>query len=90
MLKQNFARLTTGAAMAALLVSPSLSNAQSWKYLDPVPTGTTIQVRTTEPSTPDHGRTYYKGIVETDVRDARVAAIPRGANGGTRRSARRG
>jgi hypothetical protein len=81
MLKQNFARFTTGAALAALLVSPSLSNAQSWKYLDPVPAGTTIQVRTTElidAQTLD-GR-IYKGIVEADVRDAQgQIAIPSGA-----------
>jgi hypothetical protein len=81
MLKQNLVRLTTAAAMAALLVSPSPSNAQSWKYLDPVPSGTTIQVRATEPidaQTLD-GR-IYKGIVESDVRDAQgQLAIPRGA-----------
>jgi hypothetical protein len=81
MLKQNLARLATGAAVAALLVSPSLSYAQSWKYLDPVPAGTTIQVRTTEliDSQTTDGR-IYKGIVEADVRDAQgQIAIPSGA-----------
>jgi hypothetical protein len=81
MLRQNLARLTTAAAMAALLLGPSPSNAQSWNYLDPVPAGTTIQVRATETidaQTTD-GR-IYRGIVEADVRDAQgQLAIPRGA-----------
>jgi len=81
MVKQNFVHFMTGAAMTALLISPSPVNAQSWKYLDPVPSGTTIQVRTTEhidAETMD-GR-IFKGIVETDVRDAQgQLAIPRGA-----------
>jgi hypothetical protein len=81
MLRQNLARLTTAAAMAALLLGPSPSNAQSWNYLDPVPAGTTIQVRATETidaQTMD-GR-IYKGIVEADVRDAQgQLAIPSGA-----------
>jgi hypothetical protein len=81
MLKQNLARLTTGAAMAALLVSPSLANAQSWKYLDPVPAGTEVQVRTTEPiETQTMDGRIYKGVVENDVRDAQgQLAIPGGA-----------
>ncbi len=81
MLKQHMANLMTGAAVTALLVTPSLATAQSWKYLDPVPAGTTIQVRTTElidAQTMD-GR-IYKGIVENDVRDAQgQLAIPAGA-----------
>jgi hypothetical protein len=81
MLRTQIVRMTTGAAMAALLVSPALSHAQSWKYLDPVPSGTTIQVRTTEAidaQTMD-GR-IYRGIVESEVRDAQGnLAIPQGA-----------
>ena len=81
MLKQNLTRLTTGAAMAALLVSPSLADAQSWKYLDPVPAGTTVEVRTTEPiDTQTTDGRIFKGVVENDVRDAQgQLAIPRGA-----------
>ncbi len=81
MLKQTLTRLTTGTAMAALLVSPSLANAQSWKYLDPVPAGTEVQVRTTEPiDTQTMDGRIYKGIVENDVRDAQgQLAIPGGA-----------
>lgn len=67
--------------MAALLVSPALAQSQSWNYLDPVPSGTTVQVRTTEAidaQTMD-GR-IYKGVVDNDVRDAQgQLAIPRGA-----------
>jgi hypothetical protein len=81
MLKSKLAGLATGAGMAALLVCPSVASAQSWKYVDPVPSGTTVQVRTTEmidAQTID-GR-IYKGVVENDVRDAQgQLAIPAGA-----------
>jgi hypothetical protein len=81
MQKQNLARMTTGAAMAALLVIPSLTNAQSWKYLDPVTAGTTVQVRTTELiDTQSMDGRIFKGVVENDVLDAQgQPAIPRGA-----------
>jgi hypothetical protein len=81
MLTQNLARLTTCVAMVASLVSPSLADAQSWNYVDAVPSGTTIQVRTTEHIDAEamDGR-VYRGIVEADVRDAAgQLAIPRGA-----------
>jgi hypothetical protein len=81
MLRQKFARLTTSAAAAAILVTPALVNAQSWNYVDPVPTGTTIQVRTTEAidSEAIDGR-IFKGIVENDVRDTQgQLAVPKGA-----------
>jgi hypothetical protein len=81
MLRTNIARVTSGAAMAALLAMPALSHAQAWNYVDPVPAGTTIQIRTTEAidaQTMD-GR-IYKGIVESDVRDTQGnLAVPRGA-----------
>jgi len=73
MLRQRFARMTMGVAAAAMLVAPTAGEAQSWKYIDPVPAGTTVQVRTTEPidaQTMD-GR-IFRGIVENDVR-GRVA-----------------
>jgi hypothetical protein len=81
MLRQKFARLTTSAAAAAMLVTPALVNAQSWNYVDPVPSGTTIQVRTTEAidSQAIDGR-IFKGIVENDVRDTQgQLAVPKGA-----------
>ena len=81
MMRQKFARLTTTVAAAAILVTPALVNAQSWKYVDPVPAGTTIQVRTTEAidSQSIDGR-IFRGVVETDVRDAQgQLAVPKGA-----------
>ena len=82
MIKAQFVRLTTTAALAtAVLVTPTLAAAQSWEYINPIPAGTTVQVRTTEPIESDtmDGR-VYRGIVETDVRDAQNRlAIPRGA-----------
>jgi hypothetical protein len=83
MLRHNLARLTTSVAAAAIIVSPALVNAQSqsWNYVDPVPAGTTIQVRTTEAidSESIDGR-IYKGIIENDVRDTQgQLAVPKGA-----------
>jgi hypothetical protein len=78
MIKAQLVRLTTAAAM---LATPSLAAAQSWEYINPIPAGTTVQVRTTEPieSNTMDGR-VYKGIIENDVRDAQNRlAIPRGA-----------
>jgi hypothetical protein len=81
MLREKFARLATSAAAAAILVTPALANAQSWKYVDPVPSGTTIQVRTTEAidSQSIDGR-IFKGVVENDVRDTQgQLAVPKGS-----------
>jgi hypothetical protein len=81
MLREKFARMTTCAAAAAMLVTPALMNAQSWNYVDPVPAGTTIQVRTTEAidSQSIDGR-IYRGVVENDVRDTQGRlAVPKGA-----------
>ena len=81
MMRQKLARLTAGVAAAALLVAPALAAAQSWDYINPIPAGTTVQVRTTESidaQTMD-GR-IFKGTVESDVRDAQGRlAIPSGA-----------
>ncbi len=81
MLKQTFAKVTIGAAAAAMLTAPALAHAQSWEYINPIPAGTTVQVRTTGPI---EGQTLdgriFTGTVENDVRDAQNRlAIPRGA-----------
>ena len=81
MIKQQFVRLTTAAVTTAMLVTPSLAVAQAWEYVNPIPAGTSVQVRTTETieSQSMDGR-IYKGIVENDVRDSQNRlAIPRGA-----------
>jgi hypothetical protein len=80
MLRQKLARWT-GVATAALLIAPGLANAQSWDYINPIPAGTTLQVRTTETiDTQSMDGRIFSGIVEQDVRDAQGRfAIPRGA-----------
>lgn len=72
---------TTGVAAAALLVAPALGLAQSWEYINPIPTGTTLQVRTTEAiDTQSMDGRIFTGTIENDVRDAQGRlAIPRGA-----------
>ena len=81
MLGQKIARLTTCAAAAAMLAAPALAHAQAWDYINPIPAGTTVQVRTTEPiDSPTMDGRIYKGIIENDVRDTQGRlAIPRGA-----------
>jgi hypothetical protein len=81
MIREQLATLRTAAVATAMLVAPSLAAAQSWEYINPIPAGTSIQVRTTEPieSQSIDGR-IYKGTIENDVRDAQNRlAIPRGA-----------
>jgi hypothetical protein len=81
MLRQKWARLTTSAAAVAMLAGPTLAGAQSWEYINPIPAGTTVQVRTTETIDVQSmdGR-IYKGIIENDVRDTQGRmAIPSGA-----------
>src|SRR5687767_15322116 len=81
MLKQKVARLTTGVAAAAMLVAPAVANAQSWNYVNPIPSGTSLQIRTTEAidSQTMDGR-IFTGTVESDVRDTQGrVAIPRGS-----------
>ena len=81
MLRTSFSKNALGVATAAMLFLPTAGQAQSWNYVDPIPSGTTIQVRTTETidSQSMDGR-IYTGTVENDVRDANGRlAIPRGA-----------
>ena len=81
MRKQKLGRWTTGVAVAALLVTPALGSAQSWDYINPIPAGTTLQVRTTEAiDTQSMDGRIFTGTIENDVRDAQGRlAIPRGA-----------
>ena len=80
MLKEKFARLTTAVAAVALLM-PAVGSAQSWDYVNPIPAGTTLQVRTTEPiDTQSMDGRIFTGTIENDVRDTQGRmAIPRGA-----------
>src|SRR5262245_31095004 len=80
MIKENFARLTTAVAAVALL-TPAMGSAQSWDYVNPIPAGTTIQVRTTEPiDTQSMDGRIFTGTIENDVRDTQGRmAIPSGA-----------
>ena len=80
MLRENFARVTTVIAAAALL-TPAVGSAQSWNYINPIPAGTSIQVRTSEPIDAQSidGR-IFTGTIQNDVRDTQGRlAIPRGA-----------
>jgi hypothetical protein len=81
MLRQKLARLTTGVAAAAMLVSPAVAQAQSWNYVNPIPSGTSLQVRTTETiDTQTMDGRIFTGTVENDVRDTEGrVAIPRGS-----------
>ena len=81
MFRQKLARWTTGVAAAALLVTPALGSAQSWEYVNPIPAGTTLQVRTTEAiDTQSMDGRIFTGTIENDVRDTQGRlAIPRGA-----------
>ena len=81
MRRQKLARWTTGVAAAALLVTPALGSAQSWDYVNPIPAGTTLQVRTTEAiDTQSMDGRIFTGTIENDVRDTQGRlAIPRGA-----------
>lgn len=81
MRKQKLGKWTTGVVAAALLVSPALGAAQSWEYINPIPAGTTLQVRTTEAiDTQSMDGRVFTGTIENDVRDAQGRlAIPRGA-----------
>jgi hypothetical protein len=81
MIRQKLARLTTGVAAAAMFVSPALVHAQSWDYVNPIPAGTALQVRTTEAiDTQTMDGRIFTGTVENDVHDAQGRlAIPEGA-----------
>jgi hypothetical protein len=71
-----------GIAAAAMLSIPAIAGAQAWDYVNPIPSGTSIQVRTTESIDVQSvdGR-IYTGTVENDVRDTQGRlAIPKGAS----------
>ena len=60
---------------------PAVGSAQSWDYINPIPAGTSLQVRTTEPiDTQSMDGRIFTGTIENDVRDTQGRlAIPRGA-----------
>ncbi len=70
-----------GVAAAALCLTPQSAAAQSWTFVDPIPAGTSIQVRTTDAiDTQSIDGRVYIGTIESDVRDTQGRlAIPRGA-----------
>jgi len=80
MLKEKVAKLTTAVAAVALLM-PAVGAAQSWDYVNPIPAGTTLQVRTTEAiDTQSMDGRIFTGTIENDVKDTQGRlAIPRGA-----------
>ena len=81
MRRQKLGKWTAGVAAAALLVTPAMGSAQSWDYINPIPAGTTLQVRTTEAiDTQSMDGRIFTGTIENDVRDTQGRlAIPRGA-----------
>ena len=60
---------------------PAVGSAQAWDYINPIPAGTSIQVRTTEPiDTQSMDGRIFTGTIENDVKDTQGRlAIPRGA-----------
>lgn len=81
MLKLRVARHVMGIAAAAMCLAPGAAGAQSWTFIDPIPAGTSIQVRTSERiDTQTLDGRIYTGTIENDVRDVQGRlAIPRGA-----------
>ncbi len=62
MFRQFVTRQAVGVSAAALLVAPTAVNAQGWDYVNPIPAGTTVEVRTTEKiDTQIDGRTDLYG-----------------------------
>jgi hypothetical protein len=63
-------RATLGGALIALFCVPQFSYAQTWTALSRIDSGTSIQVRTTEPVDTEaiDGR-VYRATIENDVRD---------------------
>ena len=59
-----------GAAVVAMLCGPQLAGAQTWTALSRIESGTSVQVRTTQPidSQTIDGR-VYTATIENDVRD---------------------
>ena len=75
------AQTAISLAAVAMLAIPAAAQAQAWNYIDPIPSGTTIQVRTSETIDAQamDGR-IYSGTIENDVRDAQGnLAIPKGS-----------
>jgi hypothetical protein len=81
MFRQFVTRQAVGVAAAALLVTPAAVNAQGWDYVNPIPAGTTVEVRTTEKiDTQSMDGRIFTGTVENDVRDTQGRlAIPSGS-----------
>jgi hypothetical protein len=81
MLRESVVRNALGIAAAAMLVTPGIAGAQSFSFVDPIPAGTTIQVRTAERiETRSVDGRIYTGTVENDVRDSQGRlAIPAGS-----------
>jgi hypothetical protein len=81
MFRHSALRQVTTIAAAALLLAPTAVSAQAWEYINPIPAGTSVQVRTSERiDTQSLDGRIYTGTVENDVRDDQGGlAIPRGA-----------
>jgi hypothetical protein len=81
MFRQSAVRQACSVAAAALLLAPTAVSAQAWEYVNPIPAGTSVQVRTSERiETQSLDGRIYTGTVENDVRDDQGRlAIPRGA-----------
>jgi hypothetical protein len=81
MLREKTAQMAMSLAAAAMLSFPAAAQAQAWNYVDPIPSGTTVQVRTNETIDAQaiDGR-IYRGTIENDVRDTNAnLAIPKGS-----------
>lgn len=81
MFRQVAVRQACSVAAAAVLLAPAVASAQAWEYINPIPAGTSVQVRTTERiDTQSMDGRIYTGTIENDVRDDRGRlAIPKGA-----------
>jgi len=81
MFRQFVARQAVGVSAAVLIVVPTAVKAQGWDYVNPIPAGTTVEVRTTEKiDTQTMDGRIFTGTVENDVRDTQGRlAIPSGS-----------
>ena len=65
MFRQLVSRTTVSVASAALLSFATVAAAQSWDYVNPIPAGTSVQVRATEKiDTQSMDGRIYTGTVE--------------------------
>jgi hypothetical protein len=64
-----------------MLAGATVASAQSWDYVNPIPSGTSLQIRTTEAiDTQTMDGRIFTGTVDNDVRDTQGrVAIPRGS-----------